>query len=86
MQARADGQVAGGEQLAHLQIVKFVHHHVIAGRIVHQIAQVQRHHTVVFVVAVDAGAGGERQHLVPAVQHAVHHVGEGFLIRRLGRT
>ncbi len=86
VQTRAHGQVAGGEQLAHLQIVQLVHHHVIAGRIVHQVAQVERHHTVIFVVAVDTGTGGKRQHLVTAVQHAVHHVGKGFLVRRLGRA
>ena len=86
MQTRAHCQVAGAQQFAHLQIVKFVHHHVVARRVADMLAQIQRHHPIIFVVAVDTGAGGERQHLVTARQHPVHHLSEGFFIFGLRRA
>ena len=46
----------------------------------------QRHHAVITVVAVDAGTGRQRQHLVAVGNHAVYHLGKGFLIGLLGRA
>ncbi len=47
------------------------------------LAQVERHHAVVFVIAVDARTGGKRNHLIPFVENAIDHPGKGFFIRLL---
>ena len=47
------------------------------------LAQIERHHAVVFVIAVDARTGGERNHLIAFVENAIDHPGKGFFIRLL---
>ena len=41
------------------EIVEFIHHHVVTGRIADVLAKIERHHAVVFVIAVDARTGGK---------------------------
>ena len=47
------------------------------------LAKIERHHAVVFVIAVDARTGGERNHLIAFVENAIDHPGKGFFIRLL---
>ena len=47
------------------------------------LAKIERHHAVVFVIAVDARTGGERNHLIPFIENAIDHPGKGFFIRLL---
>ena len=42
------------------------------------LAQVERHHAIVFVIAVDARTGGKRNHLIAFVENAIDHPGKGF--------
>ncbi|MOA34616.1 hypothetical protein D3C78_1560010 [compost metagenome] len=42
--------------------------------------QIQRNHAVIFVVTVDTRTRRQRQHLIAAIEHAIHHFSEGFLI------
>ena len=58
VQARTDGEFTGLQNFAHFQIVEFIHHYVVTGRIADVLAQIKRHHAVVFVIAVDARTGG----------------------------
>ena len=83
VQARTDGEFTGTENFAHFQIVKFIHHYVITGRLTDVLAQVERHHAVVFVIAVDTRTGGERNNLIAFVENAIDHPGKGFFIRLL---
>ena len=84
MQARTDGEFTGTENFAHFQIIEFIHHYVVTGRIADVLAQIERHHAVVFVIAVDARTGGERNDLIAFVENAIDHPGKGSFIRLLG--
>ncbi|MNC21710.1 hypothetical protein D3C75_696940 [compost metagenome] len=80
MQTCAHGQLTLAQNLAHFQIVEFIHHHMILLRVIHVLPQIERHHAVIFVVAINSRTGRERQHLITLFNHAINHRCERLLV------
>ena len=72
--------MAAAQQNTQLQVIELIHDDVVVLRPLDAVAQGQRHHAIVFGVAVNAGAGGEGDHLIAFGDHRVDHAAKGGFI------